>query len=460
MKPDTILALSNALAGDVITPDNEAYDEARSLFNAMIDRRPAAIAQCATVGDVVAALEVARASDAPLAIRAGGHSVAGTSMCDDGLVIDVRGLNEISVDPDARTARTGAGATWAEFDAATQAHGLATTGGRVSTTGVAGLTLGGGSGWLERSFGLACDNLIGAELVTAAGEVVHASADENEELFWALRGGGGNFGVVTALEYRLHEVGPTVFGGLAAYDPKHARAIGAAFRDFHRDGGPDAAGLVYGFVAAPPEEFIPEAWHGQRIVVTAGMWNGAIEEGERALAPLREVAEPIADLYGEIPYAALNSMIDDPPGKRNYWTAEYLDDFPDEALDAFVAYGEEMPLSFTQLLFVPWGGEVARRTDTPLAKRDAKWVLHPFCVWEGAERDDEHVSWGRACREIFAPWANGGVYLNFVGDEGDDRVRAAFGEAYDRLAAVKAQYDPENLFRGNQNIRPRAQLVT
>ena len=296
--------------------------------------------------------------------------------------------------------------------------------------------------------------------MTAAGEVVHASVDENEELFWALRGGGGNFGVVTALEYRLHEVGPTVFGGLAAYDPKHARAIGAAFRDFHRDGGPDAAGLVYGFVAAPPEEFIPEAWHGQRIVVTAGMWNGAIEEGERALAPLREVAEPIADLYGEIPYAALNSMIDDPPGKRNYWTAEYLDDFPDEALDAFVAYGEEMPLSFTQLLFVPWGGEVARRTDTPLAKRDAKWVLHPFCVWEGAERDDEHVSWGRACREIFAPWANGGVYLNFVGDEGEDRVRAAFGEAYDRLAAVKAQYDPENLFRGNQNIRPRAQLVT
>ena len=242
----------------------------------MIDRRPAAIAQCETVADVVAALEVARAADAPLAIRAGGHSVAGTSMCDDGLVIDVRAPDEISVDPDARTARTGGGATWAQFDAATQEHGLATTGGRVSTTGVAGLTLGGGSGWLERSYGLACDNLIGAELVTAAGEVVRASADENEELFWALRGGGGNFGVVTALEFRLHEVGPTVFGGIAAYDPAHGRTVGRAIRDYHADGAPDAAGLMFGYIAAPPEEFIPPEWQGKLVAVTGGMWNGPV----------------------------------------------------------------------------------------------------------------------------------------------------------------------------------------
>ena len=322
-----------------------------------------------------------------------------------------------------------------------------------------GLTLGGGSGWLERSYGLACDNLLAVELVTAAGELVRASAEEHPELFWALRGGGGNFGVVTALEYRLHDVGPAVFGGLAAFEPRHGRALFEAMREFHRDGGPEAAGLAFGYIAAPPEDFIPEEWRGKLVAVTAGMWNGPVGEGERALAPLRGFADPIVDLYGEIPYAELQSMIDDPPGKRNWWTAEYLDELPGEALDAIVSYGEQMPISFTQLLVLPWGGEVARRTDTPLAKRDAKWVLHPFCVWDGADRDDEHISWGRACRDIFAPWTSGGVYLNFVGDEGQERVQAAFGEAYERLAAVKAEYDPDNVFRGNQNIRPARKLA-
>jgi FAD/FMN-containing dehydrogenase len=382
------------------------------------------------------------------------------SLNDGGLVIDVRGLKEISVDPEARVARAGAGLTWAEFDAATQAHGLATTGGRVSTTGVAGLTLGGGSGWLERSYGLSCDNLIGAELVVGSGELVSASETENPDLLWALRGGGGNFGVVTTLEFRLHPVGPTVFGGLAAYDPKHGRALAAAFRDFHEGGGPDEAGLAYAYITAPPEEFVPEEWHGKRVAVTAGMWNGPVAEGEQALRPLREAVEPIFDLYGEIPYVELQSMIDDPPDKRNWWTAEYLDALPDEALDAVVAYSEEMPLSFTQMLLIPWGGEVARRTGSPLAKRGAAYVVHPFCVWDGAERDEEHVSWGRAGRDVLAPWKSGGVYLNFVGDEGEDRVRAAFGDAYDRLAEVKEAFDPDNLFHGNQNIRPRRQLIS
>jgi FAD/FMN-containing dehydrogenase len=454
-----IRALSEALDGDVITPEDSRYDEARTLFNSMIDRRPAAIACCESVDDVVACLAAARREGVAIAVRAGGHSVAGVSMCDHGLVIDVRRMNEITVDPVARTARSGAGATWGQFDAATQAHGLATTGGRVSTTGVAGLTLGGGSGWLERSYGLACDNLLAVELVTVAGELIRASADEHAELLWALRGGGGNFGVVTALEYELHEVGPTVFGGLAAFDPRHGRAVFEAMRDFHKDGGPEEAGLAFGYIAAPPEEFIPEEWHGKRLAVTAGMWNGSVEEGELALAPLRSFAEPIVDLYGEIPYAELQSMIDDPPGKRNWWTAEYLDELPDEAVEAIVSYGEQMPLSFTQFLVLPWGGEVARRTNTPLAKRDAKWVIHPFCVWDGSERDEEHIAWGRACRDVFAEWRSGGVYLNFVGDEGEERVRAGFGDAYDRLAAVKATYDPENLFRGNQNIRPRAEVA-
>jgi len=450
--------LGARLTGDLFLAGDPGWDESRTLFNAMVDRRPAAIARVADAADVAACVHWARNTGCELAVRSGGHSVAGVSLNDGGLVIDVRGLDSIEVDPEARTARAGAGLTWGAFDAATQAHGLATTGGRVSTTGIAGLTLGGGSGWLERSCGLACDNLVGAELVTGSGELVRASADENGELLWALRGGGGNFGVLTTLEYRLYPVGPTVFGGLAAYDPAHGRALAAAFRDFHRP-GPDAAGLAFGYIAAPPEEFIPSDWHGKKVVITAGMWNGPVEEGERMLQPLREVAEPIVDLYGEIPYVELQQMIDDPPGKRNWWTAEYLDDLPDMALDAVVAYSEQMPVSFTQMLLLPWGGEVARATDSPLAKRDAKWVLHPFCVWEGAGRDEEHISWGRACRDVFSPWANGGVYLNFVGDEGEERVRAAFGDAYERLAAVKAAFDPQNLLRGNQNIRPRGQLI-
>lgn len=450
--------LARSLAGDLLEPGNGEYDDARSVFNSMIDRRPGAIARCVSAADVATCVNWARETGTELAVRAGGHSVAGMSLCDGGLVIDVRGLREVSVDPGARIVRAGAGLTWADVDAATQAHGLATTGGRVSTTGVAGLTLGGGSGWLERSYGLACDNLVAAELVLASGEQIRASQDEHSDLLWALRGGGGNFGVVTALEFRLYPVGPTVFGGLAAYDPVHGRSLAAAFRDFHAP-GPDEAGLAFGYIAAPPEEFIPVEWHGKLVAVTVGMWNGTVEEGERALEPLRNVAEPIVDLYGELPYAQFQSMIDDPPGKRNWWTAEYLDELPDEALDALVAYAEQMPLSFTQMLVLPWGGAVARQTDSPLAKRDAKWVLHPFCVWEGAERDEEHIAWGRACRDVFAPWENGGVYLNFVGDEGEDRVRAAFGAAYERLADVKATYDPDNRFHGNQNIRPRGQLV-
>ncbi len=445
--------LAATLDGDLVRPGDERYDEARAVFNAMVDRRPAAIALCASVEDVRRCVGWARDSGTELAVRAGGHSVAGMCLCDDGLVIDVRGLNDVTVDAGARRARVGAGATWADVDAATQAHGLATTGGRVSTTGVAGLTLGGGSGWLERSYGLACDSLVGADVVLASGELVHAGDGEHQDLLWALRGGGGNFGVVTALELELHPVGPMVFGGLAAYDPVHARALGAAFRDFHSP-GPDEAGLVFGYVNAPSEEFIPEEWRGRLVVVTGGMWNGPVAEGEEALRPLREVAEPIADLYGELPYAGLQQMIDDPPGKRNWWTADYLDDLPDEALEAFIAYGEQMPLSFTQLLLVPWGGAVARAEGSALAKRDAQWVLHPFCVWDGAERDDEHISWGKASRDVFSAWRNGGVYLNFVGDEGEDRIRAAFGESYDRLVGVKNRYDPGNLFRGNQNIVP------
>ncbi|MGH2967974.1 MAG: FAD-binding oxidoreductase, partial [Solirubrobacteraceae bacterium] len=312
---------------------------------------------------------------------------------------------------------------------------------------------------LERRYGLSCDNLEAIEMVTAAGEQVRASDDEHPELFWAMHGGGGNFGVVTALEFRLHEVGPMIYGGLALYDPADGEAVATAFRDFHAD-APEEAGLALAYLAAPPEPFIPEEWHGRVMAGIAGMWAGPLEQGEPALGELLGAARPVVNLIGEMPYAELQSMIDDPPGKRNWWTAEFLSELPDEAVSELCAYSEAMPVSFTQSLLVAWGGAVARgEGTTPLAKRDAAWVVHPFCVWDGEERDAEHIAWGRKGREVFAPWTTGGVYLNFIGDEGSDRISAAFGSAYDRLAAVKATWDPDNLFHGNQNIVP-AQVGT
>jgi FAD/FMN-containing dehydrogenase len=442
--------------GEQIAPTDGRYDEARSVFNAMVDRRPALIARCAGPDDVARAIAYARREGLPLAVRAGGHSVAGLSLNDGGVVVDVRPMADVTVDAQRRIARCGAGATWGEFDRRTQAFGLATTGGRISTTGVAGLTLGGGSGWLERRYGLTCDNLEAIELVTAAGEIVRASEDENADLFWAMHGGGGNFGVVTAFEFRLHEVGPMIYGGVALFDPADGVTVARAFRDFHSP-GPEEAGLALAYLAAPPEPFVPEEWQGRVMPGIAGMWVGPPEEGEAALRELLGVARPIVNVFGELPYVELQSMIDDPPGKRNWWTAEYLAELPDAAVEAFCAFSEAMPASFTQSLLVPWGGAVASgEAASPLMTRDAAWVVHPFCVWEGEERDEEHISWGRRGREAMGPWATGGTYLNFIGDEGPDRVRAAFGPAYDRLAAVKAAWDPENLFHGNQNIVPAA----
>lgn len=449
------MALNDGFEGRILRPGDDGYDEARALYNTMIDRRPALIAQCAGPDDVARAIDHARREGLPLAVKAGGHSVAGMSLVEGGVVLDLSPLKEVTVDPERRLARVGGGALWGEVDRATQEHGLATTGGRVSTTGVAGLTLGGGSGWLERSHGLACDNLVAVELVTADGELVRASASENPGLFWALHGGGGNFGVATALEFQLYPVGPEVFAGLAVYDPRHARGLVRAIRDFHQ-GGPAEAGLAFGHAPAREEyDFLPEEWRDRLIFLLVGMWNGASADGERALRPLIETAEPIADLFGVYPYAEFQQMIDDPPGYRNWWTAEYVDGLPDEAIEVLCAYGEEIPHGASQMFVIPWGGAVGSpQVDTPLANRDAAYVIHPFCLWTDPARDSEHIAWGRKVREVFEPWATGVTYLNFVGDEGEDRIRKAFGDSYERLAEVKAAWDPENVFRGNQNVRP------
>jgi FAD/FMN-containing dehydrogenase len=447
--------LRQTLKGPLHLEGDAGYDDARALFNAMIDVRPAVIAQCADVADVQAALAFARASGLPLAVRSGGHSVAGMSTVPDGLVIDVRPMNEVTVDAQARVARCGAGATWADVDRATQEHGLATTGGRVSTTGVAGLTLGGGSGWLERKLGLTCDTLVAVELVTAAGEPVRATATEHPDLFWALHGGGGNFGVVTTFEFALAPVGPEVLAGLMLWPEDAGRALLELTREVMADAPDDLATAVV-YVTGPPEPFVPEHLQGTRCCALAFLWAGEQDAGQPFADHFRAL-DPAADLVGPMPYVQFQSLIDDPPGLRNYWTADYLTELTDEAIDTFVAHSSRLPVpSPSQSIMFAWGGAVARvsAADTPLARRDAPWVVHPFAVWEDAADDERFIGWARAMSADFKRFGLGVTYLNFIGDEGADRIRAAFGDSYERLERVKTTYDPDNVFRRNQNIAP------
>jgi FAD/FMN-containing dehydrogenase len=440
---------------DLIRPDDVGYDDVRTVFNSMVDKRPAVIAQCATAADVIDALSLARSEGYEVAVRAGGHSVAGMCLNDGGLVIDVRPMKQAVVDPAARTIHAGAGLTWGEFDHATQEQGLATTGGRVSTTGIAGLTLGGGSGWLERAYGLACDNLRSVELVTADGALITASETEHADLFWALHGGGGNFGVVTNFEFALHPVGPIVLAGLMLWPGDSGGDVSRVFRDL-APALPDELGTALVFLTGPPEEFVPAHLQGTTCVGIAMCWAGDLAAGEDVIRPFRDLA-PEVDLVGPMPYADFNCMIDDPPGMRNYWTAEYHEDFPDDALDVFVKYGSERRSPLAQQLLLPWGGAVARIGEdaTPMTKRSAPWITHPFAVWEDAADDNANIEWARGFRRDIARYATGGIYLNFIGDEGEDRVRAAFGaEKYARLQGIKAEYDPANVFHGNQNIKP------
>lgn len=440
---------------DLVRPQDPDYDDARALFNVMVDKRPAVIARCATAGDVADALALARSERYDVAVRAGGHSVAGMSTNDGGLVVDVRPMKEITIDASARRARVGAGVLWGEFDRAAQEHGLAVTGGRVSTTGVAGFTLGGGSGWLERAHGLACDNLVAVDLVTADGRAVTASATENPELFWALHGGGGNFGVATAFEFSVHPVGPEVTAGLLLYPGDAALDVTRRYRDVAFD-APDALGTGLLMLTGPPEPFVPEHLVGTTCAAVAVLWTGEPSDGADLIAPFRDLA-PEVDLVGPMPYADFQCMVDDPPGFRHYWSGDYHDEFPDEAVDVFVKSGFERADPLAQQLMLAWGGEVARvpADATPLTKRDARWITHPFAVWDDPASTDASIAWARDFRRDIARFANGGVYLNFIGHEGQDRVRAAFGDQnYTRLTQVKAEWDPGNVFRGNQNIEP------
>jgi FAD/FMN-containing dehydrogenase len=446
--------LRKGFTGQIIVPGDLEYDEARTIFNAMIDRRPGIIAQCANVNDVVRAVHFGRHLGLEIAVRGGGHSVAGKALTDGGLVIDLRRMNAVSVDPEARTAIVAGGATMSHLDRATGLHGLATTGGRVSTTGVGGFTLGGGSGWLDRKFGLACDNLLSVELVTADGGIVRASDDENSELFWALHGGGGNFGVATSFTFRLHELS-SVTAALLLWQPEAGPDVLRTYRDF-MESAPDEIGGGVLYLTGPAEGFVPAHLVGKPALAVLAIYAGPEAEARKVAAPMLALGHE-GELIAEMPYAELQCMLDDPPGYRNYWSAEYLDALPDEAIDLFCARANDMIVpSPSQHVLFPQGGAVKRGlADYPVPWRHAPWVVHPFGLWQDSADDERGRRWAHDIRADLKPWSSGAVYLNFIGDEGEERVVAGFGrENYVRLAKVKAQYDPENVFRLNHNIKP------
>jgi FAD/FMN-containing dehydrogenase len=446
--------LRHGFRGAILVPDDPGYDQARTIFNAMIDRRPGVIAQCADVADVVSAVRFGRDLGLEIAVRGGGHSVAGNALTEGGLVIDLRQLNTVSVDPDVRTATVAGGATMSQLDRATEPYGLVTTGGRVSTTGVGGFTLGGGNGWLDRKFGLACDNLLAVALVTADGRVVQASATENPELFWALHGGGGNFGVATAFTFRLHPLS-SVTVALLLWRPEAGPEVLRAYRDFMQT-APDEVGGGALYLTGPQEEFVPAQLAGRLAFLVLVVYAGPEAAARQAAAPLLALGHE-GELLAELPYAELQCMLDDPPGYRNYWSAEYLTAFPDAAVDLFCARASDMVVpSPSQHVLLPQGGAVGRGpTDYPIPWRQALWCVHPFGLWEDPADDARGRAWARQLRADLTPWASGAVYLNFIGDEGEDRVVAGFGrENYARLVKVKAQFDPDNVFHRNHNIKP------
>jgi FAD/FMN-containing dehydrogenase len=448
--------LAQVFSGELVDPGHDDFDALRAVYNGMIDRRPALIARPRGAADVVAAVNYAREEGLAVAVRSGGHNIAGNAIADDALLIDLAHMRGVRVDPKARTARAGAGTLWGEFDHETQAFGLATPGGRVTTTGVGGFTLGGGYAWLSPKYGLTIDNLISADVVTADGQFVTASETENEELFWGLRGGGGNFGVVTSFEFRLHPVGPMVMGGLVGWPIAEAPRLLRKWRDF-MDAAPDE--LSSAFVQlpmAPPEDFVPPEAHGQPAMGIAFLYVGDPDEGLELVRPFRD-AEPAFDLLGPMPYLAFQAMLDGfaPHGVRNYWRGDHLRELSDGAIDAYTAnapIGLDLP---TQMIIFRHGGAVKRVPDDAMAfsNREADYMFHPIAAWPDPSRDDAHIDWVRRAAKAMQPYGTGGLYLNFISD--DDKVRAGFSPGkWDRLVALKDRYDPTNMFRFNQNVPP------
>jgi FAD/FMN-containing dehydrogenase len=448
----------NGFRGPLLLQGDEPYDGARAIWNAMYDRCPGVIAQCRGVADVQTAIAFARENGITPAVRGGGHGAPGYAICDDGMVIDVSLMKGMWVDPATRTARAEAGLTWGEFDRETQLHGLATPGGAVSTTGIAGLTLGGGYGFLSRKYGLTCDNVLSFDVVTAEGELVVASEEENSELYWALRGGGGNFGVVTSFKYQLHRVGPTVLAGVVIHPIENAREVLQFYREFGAT-APRELGLNCFIVHAAPLPGVPEEMYWKQVIIPMCCWHGPLDEGEEVIRPLREFGPPAVDLIGQIPYTGIQSMLDEVgrAGRRSYWKSGYMSELSDGAIDTVLEWAPRIPCKESLIEINTIGGAISDMAEdgTACSHRDARYNHLIVSMWDDPGEDDANLGYPQESFDAMAPHHDGGVYVNFLSVEGADRVRAAYDpDVYGRLVEVKRRYDPDNLFQRNQNIPP------
>ena len=444
--------------GDVLLPDSADYDEVRQIWNAMIDRRPALIARARSPEDVVRAVKFARKHDLIVSVRGGGHNIAGNAVCDGGLMIDLSLMKRVKVDPSARRAEVEPGCTLADFDAAAQAHGLATPLGINSTTGVAGLTLGGGFGWLSRKYGMTVDNLLAVEMVMADGSQLRASTSENEDLFWGVRGGGGNFGIVTSFEFQLHPVGPQVLSGLIVFPFDAAKSVLTQFARF-TETMPDELNVWMVTRKAPPLPFLPADVHGKEMVALAVCYAGDPAEGERLIAPLRGFGKALGEHIGVQPYVAWQQAFDPllTKGARNYWKSHNFSRLSDDAIDTIVEYAGKLPSPQCEIFIGTIGGQTTRVAPDAMAysSRDAKYVMNVHGRWESAAEDERGIAWAREFFKKSEPFASGGAYINFLTQDETDRIAFAYGTAFTRLVDLKKKYDPTNFFRMNQNIKPQ-----
>jgi FAD/FMN-containing dehydrogenase len=440
--------------GDVFTQDDEGYDEARNIYNAMIDKRPGMVAKCANVADVIAAVTLGRENDFDIAVRSGGHNGPGLALVDDGLVIDLSEMTGIRVDPEAKTVRVEPGCTWGDVDHATHAFGMATVSGIIATTGVGGLTLGGGHGYLSRKYGLTIDNLLSADVVLADGRLVHASEDENPDLFWALRGGGGNFGVATSFEFQLHPV-DTVIGGPMFWPIENLEATMRWYREWLPE-LPEDVSAFYLIHEVPGDPFPPDI-HGEKVCGLQWCSTGSEDELEDLLREARDVAEPLFEHVGPMPYPAIQSMFDEllPPGDQWYWKGDFVRDLTDDAIDVHKRYGE-VPTPKSGMHLYPIDGAVhdVDEDKTAWNYRDAIWSMVIFGVDPDPANAETITDWARDYWEALHPHSEDGAYINFMMEEGENRIRTTYGDNYERLQEVKAEYDPDNLFHVNQNIKP------
>jgi FAD/FMN-containing dehydrogenase len=454
---DTVAALCRKIRGTVALPGDEGYDAARTIWNAMIDRRPGLVLRCLNTADVVEAVKFARDEKLLFAIRAGGHNIAGNAVAESGLLIDLSLMKAVRIDAQQRTAQVEPGATLADFDKEAQAFGLATPLGINSTTGVAGLTLGGGFGWTTRKFGLTVDNLISADVVLADGTFMRASEQENPDVFWALRGGGGNFGIVTSFEFKLHPLGPEVLSGLIVHPLENAAELLRAFRRIAHE-MPDELTTWVVIRKAPPLPFLPPEWHGREVLIFAACYAGDIEAGKKAVAPLRGLGKPIADVIASHPFTAWQAMFDPllTAGARNYWKSHDFNDLSDAAIKVILDGARTLPTPECELFIAHVGGAMARISSdaTAWSNRKPHFIMNVHTRWRDKEQDAACIAWTRKLFDAAAPFASGSVYVNFMPNDEGARIENAYGANYERLADIKRRYDPDNLFRMNQNIRP------